>query len=402
MTKVIKSDADYETALAEIGRLLDNEIAPGTPEADRLELLTLLVREYESSLFPIGVPGPIEAIRFRMEQENLSQRDLVPFIGSRSRVSEVLSGRRPLTLSMMRALHSGLAIPARVLLQDREPKDLEESPMEWEKFPLREMVRRGWIEEKITDFRSQAEDALRRFFSPLGPVQGWAALYRQSHHVRSARDMDLYALTAWTARVMILALQNAPRAEYKKGAVDLNFMTELARLSVFDEGPRLAKEFLGKYGIRMVVEPHLPHTFLDGAALVAEDGGPVIALTLRYDRIDNFWFCLMHELAHVWRHLGEHTSQFFDDLDVGSQDNPREKEADEVAGEALIPDEDWKRSPASRLRSPEAIEQLAGQLRIHPAIVAGRFRHVSKRYRVLNQFVGHGQVRRLFTGVKWS
>lgn len=402
MAKVIKSDADYEAALAEIDRLLDIEAGADTPEAETLELLTLLVREYESSHYPIGVPEPVEAIKFRMEQQNLSQRDLVPFIGSRSKVSEVLSGRRPLTLSMMRALHSGLGIPAKILLQGREAADLEESPIQWDKFPLREMVARGWIEEKVEDYRSQAEDVLRRFFGQLGPVQAASALYRQSHHVRSARDMDEYALTAWTGRAMILARRNAPKAEYKEGSVDLRFMRELARLSYLDEGPRLAQELLGKYGIALVVEPHLPRTYLDGAAIIAKGERPLVAVTLRYDRVDNFWFCLMHELAHVALHLGGDTTQFFDDLDVDSQGDRREKEADQLAGEALLPEEDWRKSAASRLRSPEAILQLASQLRIHPAIVAGRYRHEYKSYRVLNQFMGHGQVRCLFRDVKWS
>jgi HTH-type transcriptional regulator/antitoxin HigA len=401
MAKVIKTDADYEAALADIDRLLDSEITAGTPEADNLELLTLLVREYESSHFPIGVPGPIEAIRFRMEQQNLSRRDLVPFIGSRSKVSEVLSGRRPLTLSMIRALHSGLRIPAKVLLQGREAADLEESPIQWDKFPLRQMVARGWIDEKVEDYRSQAEDVLRGFFGQLGHSQPAIAFPRQSRHVRSARGMDIYALTAWTTRVLILAAKR-PAAPYKTGTADVEFMREIAHLSVLDEGPRLAGEFLEKYGIRLVIEPHLPGTFLDGAAIWAAEGRPVIGLTIRYDRIDNFWFSLMHELVHVARHLDQDQAPFYDDLDVGPEDDPREKEADSVAGEALIANEEWRKSPASRLRSPEAIQQLANLLRVHPAIVAGRYRHEHKNYRVLNQFVGHGQVRCLFRDVKWS
>ena len=95
---------------------------------------------------------------------------------------------------------------------------------------------------------------------------------------------------------------NKPTVAYVPGTADLSFMREVARLSILDEGPRLAGEFLQKYGIRLVIEPHLPGTFLDGAAMHALDGGPIIALTLRYDRIDNFWFSLMHELAHVARH----------------------------------------------------------------------------------------------------
>jgi HTH-type transcriptional regulator/antitoxin HigA len=400
MFKVIKTPADYHAGIALMTNLLARDPAPGTPEAEEVETLAVLIKEYEARNFDISSPDPIEAIKFRMEQQNLSQRDLVPFIGSRSKVSEVLSGRRPLTLSMMRALHTGLGIPAKVLLKESAGPDVEEAQIQWDKFPLREMVKRGWIRERVVDYHSQARDVLRAFFDQLGPSQAGVTLYRQSRHIRSARPADEYALAAWTARVLTLAAQKTP-VRYVEGTADLEFMREVARLSILGEGPRLAGEFLEKYGIRLVIEPHLPGTFLDGAALRAADGGPVIALTVRYDRIDNFWFSLMHELAHVTRHLGQEQAPFYDDLDVGPEDDPREREADNIAGEALIPDEIWKKSPASRLRSPEAIQHLASQLHIHPAIVAGRYRHEFRSFRVLNQFVGHGRVRRLFTNVKW-
>src|SRR5437763_6688795 len=118
--KGIKDQESYELALAEISNLMDSDPQPGTPDADRLELLILLVQDYETKNFPIEIPDPIEAIRFRMEQQNLSQRDLVPYIGSRSKVSEVLSGKRPLSLSMIRALHTKLGIPAKVILQEQD------------------------------------------------------------------------------------------------------------------------------------------------------------------------------------------------------------------------------------------------------------------------------------------
>jgi HTH-type transcriptional regulator / antitoxin HigA len=87
-----------------------------TPQGDELELLSLLVHDYEEKVFPIDKPDPVAAIRFRMEQQDLKPEDLVPFLGSRSRVSEVLSGRRHLSLKMIRALVGGLGIPAEPLL----------------------------------------------------------------------------------------------------------------------------------------------------------------------------------------------------------------------------------------------------------------------------------------------
>src|SRR3989338_6376984 len=100
--KIIKTEQEYKIALARISEIMDTK--PGAPGFDELELLSTLVEIYEDKNYPIKMPDPISAIKFRMEQLGLSQQDLVPFIGSRSKVSEVLNGKRSLTLSMMRAL----------------------------------------------------------------------------------------------------------------------------------------------------------------------------------------------------------------------------------------------------------------------------------------------------------
>ena len=117
--KPIKSDQDHSAALARIDALMD--AGPDTREGDELDVLVTLVEAYEHKHFPIGSPDPIEAIKFRMDQEGLGRKDLERYIGGRSRVSEVLSGKRPLSLSMIRRLHTGLGIPAEVLI--REPQD---------------------------------------------------------------------------------------------------------------------------------------------------------------------------------------------------------------------------------------------------------------------------------------
>ncbi len=116
--KPIRTDADYDEALAEIGGLLD---APeGSPDADRLEVLSTLAESYEESHHPIEPPDPVEAIKFCMEHMGLTRKDLEPLIGGRGRVSEVLNRKRRLSLSMIRNLHAGLGIPAEVLI--REPR----------------------------------------------------------------------------------------------------------------------------------------------------------------------------------------------------------------------------------------------------------------------------------------
>ena len=116
--KAIRTKTEYNDSLAAVEKLIELDPAPNTPEAGRLELLTLLIQQYEANRFPMALPSPIEAIRFRMDQQGLSPRDLVPYLGSRSKVSEVLNGKRPLSLTMIRALHRGLGIPADVLLQE--------------------------------------------------------------------------------------------------------------------------------------------------------------------------------------------------------------------------------------------------------------------------------------------
>ena len=112
--KVIKTDKQYKAAMARVEEIFDAR--PGTPKGDELELLLLLVETYENEAFPIDLPEPVSAIRFRMDQQGLKQKDLEPFIGSKSKVSEVLGGRRALSLTMIRKLVTGLGIPAEVLL----------------------------------------------------------------------------------------------------------------------------------------------------------------------------------------------------------------------------------------------------------------------------------------------
>lgn len=110
----IKTKADYEKALTRASALMDAK--PGTPNGDELDVLTTLIEVYENKHYVIAPPAPIEAIRFRMEQAGLTRKDMEPYMGGRGRVSEVLNGRRPLSLKMIRMLHAGLGIPLESLI----------------------------------------------------------------------------------------------------------------------------------------------------------------------------------------------------------------------------------------------------------------------------------------------
>ena len=396
----IRTEKDYEAALARVDELMD--AAPGSPKGDELDVLVDLVELYESKHEPMGYPSPLAAIEFRMDQGGLSPRDLIPFIGSRAKVSEVLSGKRAITMPMARALHEHLGIPADVLL--RQPGTaLGETlaDLEWTRFPLKAMAKLGWLPDG-PDLAERAEELIGALIERAGgrDVVG-AALYRKNDHLRINAKMDPYALKAWCWQVLARANKNPPKANYVCGTVTLDFLKEVARLSGSEDGPRLAKNFLAENGIALETERHLPRTYLDGAALRLGDGRPVIGLTLRYDRIDHFWFCLLHELAHVGRHMDHnHGVAFFDDLTLrtveGERENPREAQADEWAEEALIPWAAWEASAVRDRPTSMTVMNLANALQVHPAIVAGKVRYERQNHRLLSQFVGTGEVRRQF------
>ena len=144
MIEPIRTEKDYESACVRIEDLM--EAVPGTDEFDELDVLTDLVERFESKHEPMGYPSPIAAIEFRMEQGMLSPRDLIPFIGSRAKVSEVLKGKRSITMPMARALHEHLGIPAEVLLRESDlVLDDSQTNLDWSRFPRRAMVKNGRI-----------------------------------------------------------------------------------------------------------------------------------------------------------------------------------------------------------------------------------------------------------------
>ncbi|EHR04194.1 helix-turn-helix domain-containing protein [Bradyrhizobium sp. WSM471] len=116
----IKSNRDYRRVLKEIETLMSAR--RNTPEGDRLDVLVTLVEAWERKHYRLDLPDPVEAIKYHMEQSGLQPKDLIPFIGSRNRVHEVLNGRRELTLSMIRRLHEGLGIPAESLIKIRQDR----------------------------------------------------------------------------------------------------------------------------------------------------------------------------------------------------------------------------------------------------------------------------------------
>lgn len=398
--KVIRSGEDYANAMARLRALMAIDPVAGSDNDNELELLALVVEDYERKTVPPASADPVEAILFRLDQAGLSRKDLIPLIGSASRVSEVLSGKRPLSLAMIRRLRDGLGIPADLLVGvGKEPVELidEGTAPDYSRFPLKEMQERGYFgaftggAAKLKDY---AEDLMRDFLKGLAPGRAEPVLLRAPLHQRGARAADGEALLAWRLCVLKKAQAIELPRQYKKGSITLRWLRELARLSTFAAGPKLASEYLARAGIALVIEPHFKGTYLDGAAMLNGDRR-IVALTLRHDRLDNFWFVLMHELAHIAKHLDAEHPFFADDLDSPALTDRAEHEADELASEALIPADQWARADARTSHSAQDVQALADKLGIHSSIVAGRLRHETKNFRLFAKQLGQGEPGRL-------
>ena len=256
-------------------------------------------------------------------------------------------------------------------------------------------MNREWV-RTWADWKDRSEE----MFNELARIgQGAAtpsfAFFRKTEKYRTNSKTNLSAVQAWCLQIANIAVDKPTPNTYRLGTVTPEFMREIAKLSVYDDGPRRAQKSLATAGINLVTEPHLPKTYLDGAALRLSDGKPVIGLTLRHDRLDNFWFTLMHELAHVGLHLEKGQDELFVDEFNFSQteSDSLEQEANDYASEALIPHHLWDSNDARLTESPLDAYHLSQEAGVHLAVVAGRIRYENDEYHKLSQFVGRGEVR---------
>lgn len=395
--RIIKTDEQYRRALAEIEKLAVHDPDPDSTNGARLELLAKLVEDYEKREYIFRKPDPIDAILFRMEQQGLRQKDLSDLLGGKNRVSEVLARKRPLTLPMIRALYDKLEISPELLIREPELDFGSVHNLAESSIPFDLLKKRGWLSSEVS-----TQDIVRRFLAPVGsPV----FLKHTLTFGRTART-DLTQIWLWLARVRELADSGTHvNGKFKRADLNEEMIRYVTRLSWMDKGPRLAKEFLEERGIALVIEPHLPGTRLDGAALLGRSGAPIIGLTLREDRLDNFWFTLVHELVHAWRHLNAANHRAIADENIEKPDTDSgaiEKEANDRAAEILISRATWRRSQAYLSPSPRSIVAFAADQQIAPAIVAGRLRYERQNFALFSKLVGYRQVRANFPEVHWD
>jgi HTH-type transcriptional regulator/antitoxin HigA len=394
--KPIKTDTDYEAALEQIDTLFD--AAEGTDEANLRDVLVLLVENYEEKEFPIDLPDAISAIKFRMDQENLTQRDLIPLIGSRSKVSEVLSGKRSLNIKMIRSIHKHLKIPAEVLLKENVLDNLDDvEGVDFDQFPILEMIKFGAFRDlKIEKVKSNAEELIRGLFNQIGFETSIANVkFRKTKSTRLNSKINPYALQGWILHLLYEASKIEIQNKYKTNTISNNFITSLVHLSYLDHGPQLAQEFLLKNGIILLIVHHYKNTYLDGAAYITPQNQPIIGLTLRYDRLDNFWFNLLHELGHIKLHLTA-GNYIADDMSLRNElsVDKIENEADEFAEHAFFP-KGFELQDQQEITKDDVIE-CSRKNQIHPAIIAGKIQYQRSNYRIFSNLIGRGLVREQF------
>lgn len=377
--KPIRDAASYDAAVERLEKLANAKA--GTAAGDEADVLSTLIELYEKQNEDVGKPTALEAIKFRMDQLELKPRDLVPDIGSRSRVSEVLSGQRPLTVDMIKSLHERWRIPLTALINTESFERMAKPE------PSRPVLKR------LQSLNLMAPN--EGYFAFRNRICGSevAAAYRR----RTTPTADHIALDAWCVAAMARSLQQCQQFKpARKKTLDRPFLRSIARCSTRSNGAIVARELLAEAGVCFVVLRHFPGTHLDGAALIRhQDNVPVIAMTLRHDRVDNFWFTLLHECAHIALGHVSKDDPILDDLEI-SPSAEIEMEADRAAREALVPSDLWEQLDANEFTSTAQIVDIAHEAGVHPAVVAGMWRRDQNNYRKFSALLGHGTMRPLF------
>jgi HTH-type transcriptional regulator/antitoxin HigA len=390
----IKTATDHAWAMEQIDALMLKD-EPSEDEVRRLEVLSILVERYESEHFPVELPTPVEAIEFRIDQLGINRSQLASIIDfPKSRVSEVLNGTRNPSLDMMRALHEKLGIPADVLLGKVEGKLPDSWPkVDWKSFPISEMFSLGWL-GKVKPKADEIEDCIRKLMSAarVSAPQFAGVRFRGAEN----KEPNPYSVNAWLMKAMSDAIACESKNDFNVQDVGHTFRREIAKLSLYTDGPQRAFRQLNEVGITAVYVPSLKRTYIDGACFSLPSGKPAIAISLRHDRLDNFWFTLLHECVHVEKHLGDEgiildetegrTGAFGNDLGM-------ESEANDLARRALVPDDILEElGRAAGNISKAKVQSYAKKADVHEAVIAGQVRMMTRRYTHFSGLVGHGEV----------
>lgn len=335
-----------------------------------------------AEVFPPGV-----FIREELEARNWSQTELAEIIGRYTgEVSDLIAGKRGITPDIAKALGSAFGTSAHYWMNldagyrlqqstDTETDTIARKARLYELAPIREMVKRNWLEP--SENIEVLEHNIMRFFG----VSDLDAPIEFPHAARRGKQGITSAQYAWLYRVRQLAyaVHAEPFSSQSFGAG----MSELKLLLPSVEGVRRVPKILADTGIRFLIVESLPKTGIDGVTLWLDETSPVVALSMRYDRVDSFWFTLFHELGHVARRDGLKSKVVIDTDLVGDatptdeRESRAEIEASCFATECLIKPSDLDSFIArvSPLYAKSRIISFAARLGVHPGIVVGQLHH---------------------------
>lgn len=345
-------------------------------------------------LRPATPISPGEILQDELGARGWTQTDFAEIIGKPLQtVNEIIKGKKAITPETAIAFSSALGTSAELwlnleasyrldLLDHSTTLDSSAISRKAKLFafaPVSELIKLKWIpcdkkKGKYTDKHiGQIERGLCKFYDTanLDEVIPVNADYRTS----SEYDATHSSLQAWLQK----AKKTAAKVKVSKFNRDklLQTIGTLVENSIEEDVLSGVEKFLSPLGVRIVFVKHLQRTKLDGAAFWLDEKNPVIGLTLRLNRVDNFWFTLMHELAHILYHFEDKQKTIFDESITEPGDSPREKEADSFAQSWLIPEDKLGEFIKERNNyfTAQAVRKFAETLKVHPAIVVGRLQH---------------------------
>ena len=328
------------------------------------------------------VVSPGQILTRELEARDWTQRDLAIIVGRPYQaINEIINGNKQITPDTARELARafGTSIDFWMNLetnyrlhlaeQNNKEREIDRRSRLYNIAPIREMIKRSWI--KGSNDIDKLEQQLCSFFNVFSLDN--TLIKNVSFRHSENREVEEIAQSAWIQRVKNLAAEQSVSkfsADRLRHAIpDILYLSRDEVL--VSELPKV----LSDLGVRFIVLPHLPKTYLDGAAIITNKY-PIIALTLRYDRVDSFWFTLAHELAHV---VSGHKGVILDDTEqrIGSADQNEENDANQLASDWLV-DQKLLIKFVANVRpyfSKESIETFASQINRHPAIVLGQLQH---------------------------
>ena len=311
-------------------------------------------------------------------------------------INKIIAGKRPVDAELALVLSQVFDVPAETFVELQKKYDLAMARMLsrpdlrlatraalFGELPVTDIVKRGWL-KGITDVRDKdLEAALCEFFG-VASVEEIEILPHAAKKTNVASDVTPAQL-AWLYRVRQLAL-DLPAAKYSQFALSAA-VKKLKPLLISPEGARKVPRIMMECGIRYVIVESLPSAKIDGVCFWLNDHSPVIGMSLRYDRIDNFWFILRHEIEHVLRGHGKATVMLDAELEkdragTGGDIPEEERVANEAAANFCVPREKLDNFIArkSPMFAERDIRGFAATLQVHPGIIAGQLQHETGRY----------------------